>query len=87
MCDPQQISSPLNGRVNISSTTLGSVAAYECDSGFVLLGNPERVCEIEGWSGNNPTCGSGEFPTYLSSWTETEENLVEREQSTSKLLA
>lgn len=47
-----------NGRVIIDQTTLGSVARFMCNNGFVLRGDTvTRTCEVTGWSGSNPSCG------------------------------
>ena len=42
---------------------LGTVATYECEEGFVLVGNENRTCTegdstsvIGEWSGGMPTC-------------------------------
>ena len=55
-CGP--LSPPLNGQIFIGNTTTGNVAAYLCDSGFLLVNsNESRVCGADGlWSGDEPTC-------------------------------
>ena len=51
----------MNGKVTFTKTTIGSVANYSCDSGFVLTGLPSRICGMDGsWSGEVPVC-KGEF--------------------------
>ncbi|XP_032828413.2 sushi, von Willebrand factor type A, EGF and pentraxin domain-containing protein 1-like isoform X3 [Petromyzon marinus] len=47
-----------HGRVNVTAVTpFGSAAAYDCDLGFVLVGQRVRVCLDTGeWSGSNPHC-------------------------------
>ena len=48
---------PVNGKVTSTKTTIGSVANYSCDSGFVLTGFSSRICEVNAsWSGNAPVC-------------------------------
>lgn len=48
---------PVNGEVNITSLSVGSMAAYSCDEGFMLRGSAERTCNSdETWSGAAPTC-------------------------------
>ena len=48
---------PKNGRVTFESTRVGSVATYECNKGFVLVGKSSRVCLDTGkWSGDDPQC-------------------------------
>ncbi len=57
-CGPDDIVRPANGRlVDITTTTFGSVATFSCMDGFNLMGDQERRCELEGWTGSNPTCG------------------------------
>ena len=49
------------GRVDYDGTTLGSVATYQCDSGYSLSGNVQRVCRSDGnWNGSVPVCVRGE---------------------------
>ena len=48
---------PKNGRVTFESTRVGSVATYECNNGFVLVGKSSRACQATGkWSGEDPQC-------------------------------
>ena len=48
---------PAFGSVSHSGTSLGTVAEYSCDSGYLLSGNRTRTCLDPGiWSGNAPTC-------------------------------
>ena len=54
---------PMRGRVSVTGTSVGSDAYYSCYSGFVLIGDPTRVCESNGrrsprWSGRTPRCRS-----------------------------
>ena len=52
--------SPANGQVDYRSQAVGSVASYECDEGFTLVGESTRVCENNTqWSGSVPTCTGG----------------------------
>eukprot|EP00117_Sycon_ciliatum_P048173 scpid2370/ scgid5761/ Sushi, von Willebrand factor type A, EGF and pentraxin domain-containing protein 1; CCP module-containing protein 22; Polydom; Selectin-like osteoblast-derived protein; Serologically defined breast cancer antigen NY-BR-38 len=50
------------GRTNnavrtVSSTTFGSHANYQCQRGYILNGNDERICLASGdWSGSVPSC-------------------------------
>ena len=54
-CGP--LASPVNGVVSIESTTLGSVAFYDCNQGFRLVGTETRNCQGSGvWSGSEPSC-------------------------------
>ena len=46
-----------NGNVIITDNTVGSRATIECNDGFQLNGNSERICGANGhWSGVLPTC-------------------------------
>ena len=49
---------PEKGNVNTSNgITLGSVAFYTCNEGYILLGNSSRTCGVDGmWSFAPPTC-------------------------------
>ena len=52
---------PENGNVDASTTTVGSVATYSCSNGFLISGDSQRNCQMDGfWSGSAPTC-SGIF--------------------------
>ena len=54
---------PVNGRVQLPRTVVGSQAVYSCDMGFVLIGDDTRTCGLDGqWSGSQPSCNpSGEI--------------------------
>ena len=55
--DCGDLSSPSNGLVQFALTTLGAIAVYTCDSGYMIEEGPSRTCEANGnWSGNTPTC-------------------------------
>ena len=48
---------PENGNVDASIRTVGSVAVYSCGSEFLISGNSQRNCQMDGtWSGAAPTC-------------------------------
>ena len=48
---------PMEGRVVLTGTLVGSQAAYSCNEGLVLNGNRTRICRADGrWSGSEPTC-------------------------------
>ena len=52
--DPGVIS---NGDRALGSTTFLSRVVYFCNTGYVLNGNRNRVCEASGnWSGSHPSC-------------------------------
>lgn len=53
----EDLSDPANGNVRVTSTRIGAVATYSCNSGFTLIGKENRVCRPNGeWSGTAPTC-------------------------------
>ena len=46
-----------NGQVELTGTTVGSVATYRCNKGFILVGTEIRLCQANGeWSGREPVC-------------------------------
>ena len=49
-----------HGYIHISPYTgvygLGTVAVYRCSHGFIVWGEPRRVCTRTGWSGSLPQC-------------------------------
>lgn len=48
---------PLNGHISHPETHFGSIATYECDAGYDLVGEEQRVClETKQWNGSVPTC-------------------------------
>ena len=48
---------PQNGRVDVSSTSIGSTAQYVCTEGYTLRGLKSRLCQQNGdWSGDVPEC-------------------------------
>lgn len=50
----QQIS---NGLVNVSSYSENSIATYQCNSGYKLIGNDTRQCLLGGkWTNQEPFC-------------------------------
>ncbi|XP_055682887.1 sushi, von Willebrand factor type A, EGF and pentraxin domain-containing protein 1 isoform X2 [Lutzomyia longipalpis] len=51
--------SPLeHGGVILSEprTTFGVQATYSCHENYTLIGNENRTCQLEGWSGKKPQC-------------------------------
>lgn len=70
--DCGNLQNPENGLVNLVNTTFWSLATYECDSGYELVGgNVSRVCESNGmWSGDEPLCNS---ELYSIPYSSTEE--------------
>ena len=47
----------MNGLIRIRGTSIGSVAMYACQNGFMLEGDAFRTCQRNGeWSGGEPTC-------------------------------
>ena len=54
-CGP--LKPPRNGDVELSGTTIGSVATYECFGGYSLVGDEIRSCVDGGfWTGDDPVC-------------------------------
>ena len=50
---------PENGTVIVDSLTVGSLANFTCNSGFVISGADVLVCGPNGtWSDDVPTCES-----------------------------
>lgn len=48
---------PLNGRVESSSTDVGSSAVYTCNTGYRLVGTITAECRSDGqWSNDAPVC-------------------------------
>lgn len=46
-----------NGTVEVTATTYGSVATYDCFFGFVIEGSTEQHCDAYGlWNGTVPRC-------------------------------
>lgn len=37
-------------------TTFGAVAQYICHENYTLIGNENRTCTLNGWSGKHPQC-------------------------------
>ena len=57
-----------DGVVCYNGTTMGSMAVYICNDGFLLVGNEARVCQSDGnWNGRAPQCFPGEQRTYVCS--------------------
>eukprot|EP00731_Ephydatia_muelleri_P021328 Em0013g1055a len=54
------LAAPNNGAIQITTTTVGGVATYICNTGFDLVGLSTRTCQAIGqaaqWSGSAPQC-------------------------------
>lgn len=37
-------------------TTYGVQATYTCHENYTLIGNENRTCQIDGWTGKQPQC-------------------------------
>ena len=56
--DCRTLTNPVNGQVDTSNgTTFGSIAIYNCSTGYNLYGNVSLTCGSDGtWSESPPTC-------------------------------
>ena len=49
---------PTNGHVTTNGSSVGSIATYSCNAGFVVVGTVNRACQNDGqWNLSSPTCG------------------------------
>ena len=55
-CGMANITAPELGQLSVESTLFGSVASYTCESDYILVGDEERTCSLNGWSGTQPEC-------------------------------
>jgi hypothetical protein len=78
LCPP--LRAPLNGTIELSGITVGSMASYSCDVGYELVGNTMRVCQSDGmWDGVVPQCR----PLAISvSYEERRYNVIESREVT-----
>jgi hypothetical protein len=53
-----------NGTVTAPSTTVGGVATYACNQGYMLSGSATRTCGASGWGGTAPTCVAASCGTF-----------------------
>ena len=53
-----ELSAPANDSVDpTNGTVFGSKVTYACNTGYILKGNGEQVCQANAsWSGTQPTC-------------------------------
>ena len=69
------LNNPNNGVVNIQGNGIGSLAVYQCNSGSVLVGAPQRFCAHTGqWTGTAPTCTGKKVNVGLVGFLETQNN-------------
>ncbi|XP_072135096.1 membrane cofactor protein-like isoform X3 [Mobula birostris] len=57
-CTPNSCGSPgeiMNGYFE-GGNTFGSKITFYCNEGYTLVGRNYRLCEVDGWSGQVPTC-------------------------------
>ena len=51
------LTNPVNGELNLTTTTFMSTSTYSCNAGYTLFGKGTRTCQANGtWSDNVPTC-------------------------------
>ncbi|XP_063401402.1 sushi, von Willebrand factor type A, EGF and pentraxin domain-containing protein 1-like [Mytilus trossulus] len=66
-CNPvvcPNLSSPEDGKVSVTSQTYPSIAKYECNVGYIMEGESDRVCQPDGsWSSKAPNCVPVSCPT------------------------
>ncbi|XP_062498853.1 CUB and sushi domain-containing protein 3-like isoform X3 [Corticium candelabrum] len=56
-----------NGRILNTNRLFGSLAVYECNAGYRVVGNRTRTCQQNGtWSGNPPICQGSKCDTLIS---------------------
>ncbi|XP_072887035.1 complement component receptor 1-like protein isoform X2 [Hemitrygon akajei] len=58
-CTEKSCGSPgeiLNGRYNATGNTFGAVVTFYCDEGYQIVGRGSRLCDVDGWSGDVPSC-------------------------------
>ena len=45
------------GSAKYTGTSIGSLATYQCEEGYLLAGNSQRICQSNGhWNGSTPEC-------------------------------
>jgi len=60
------LSAPMNGQLNLTTSTFGSVAIYFCIPPYLLNGSMVRTCQSDGeWSGNEPNCSKCSQPMHV----------------------
>ena len=53
----QALDDPTNGEVIKGALTVGGKASYRCFTGYALVGDKMRVCQVDStWNGTEPTC-------------------------------
>lgn len=53
----ERLNNPDNGIVVVNGNTIGAVATYHCNPGFLLVGSDQRICQEDGtYSGVAPSC-------------------------------
>jgi len=57
VADCTAVANPVNGHVQVTGSGLDSVATFECNEGYSLVGSSTLVCTDElVWNGNLPVC-------------------------------
>ncbi|XP_078098380.1 C4b-binding protein-like isoform X3 [Mustelus asterias] len=58
-CKPRDCGNPgeiLDGYYEAPSTTFGTKATFYCNPGYRMVGKSYRLCKVDGWDGQVPTC-------------------------------
>ncbi|XP_062921228.1 C4b-binding protein alpha chain-like isoform X1 [Mobula hypostoma] len=67
-CTPKSCGSPgeiTNGYYE-GDNTFGSKITFYCNEGYTLVGRGYRLCEVDGWGGQVPTCEAVKCPDILT---------------------
>ena len=74
--DCGNLTDPANGQVTLTAgTTFGLTATYRCNTGYTLVGDSTRTCQVTGnWSGSAPTCEGmllkGDLILFICAYTQ-----------------
>ena len=55
--DCGSLMAPIDGSITFTGTTFQSMAQYDCNQGYMLVGEEAHTCQSDGiWSGQEPVC-------------------------------